>query len=153
MAGNDDADVLGRARASGDFIDFQKPPGTYPVVVVGVSTTVGTKFQSDEEETKLVFDFVPVGHTGNGTFKLWANFSTHSKSNFTAICRALEVPIPANNETVRASTFVGRRAMALIEFVPSTKNPGQALPRITKSSARAPQGNGIDPVTDPDIPF
>jgi hypothetical protein len=126
--------VLGQAKHTegGNFIEWSEPPGMYPVEVVDVSTREGTKFQSKEPEMKLIFSLVPAGYTGEGVFEKWMNFSTNEKSNFTATCRALNVPIPGDGEDVTVDMFLGKRCQALIEYVPSTTKPGVSFARITK---------------------
>jgi hypothetical protein len=154
--------VLGQAKHTegGSFIDWDKPSGMYPVEVVDVVTKEGTKYQSTELEQKLVFSLVPVAYRGEGVFTVWTNFLTNEKSNFTALCRALGVPIPADGQDITPDMFVGRQCQALIEYVPSTKKPGVSFARITKllplpqpqaGTGSAPQAPASPP--EGDIPF
>jgi hypothetical protein len=154
--------ILGQAKHTegGSFIDWDKPAGMYPVEVVDVSTEQGTKYQSTEPETKLVFAFIPSGYTGEGAFTKWTTFSTHEKSALTSVFKALGVPIPADGQDITADMFIGRQCQALIEYVPSTKKPGQSFARITRllPLPQPPAGGGSAaqaPASPPegDIPF
>jgi hypothetical protein len=147
--------VLGQAKHTegGSVIDWNKPPGMYSVEVVGVSTEQGTKFQSTEPETKLVFAFVPCGYTGEGAFTKRTNFSTHAKSALTSVFNALGVPIPADGQDITDDMFLGKKCQALIEYVPSTKKPGVSFPRITKLLPLSqPQGGTGSGSQDPAAP-
>jgi hypothetical protein len=147
----DDKEVpLGQAKAASDFIEWKGPAGTHEVECVDVTAKMGKKYQSNEDELKLTFAFVPVGFTGHGTLHVYANLSTHPKSNLSQVCAALGVPVPASGSDVYASTFIGGRCQALIEYVASTKRPGTYFPHIARlfplvsTNGNAPV-NGVDP--------
>jgi hypothetical protein len=154
MADEEVSDILGRAKAAGTFIEWKGPAGMHPVRLEKLSTIEGSNYVTREPETRLVWEFVPIGYTGPGTLKLWSSFSTHEKSNFVALCRALEVPVPDANEDIRASAYVNRTCNALIEYQPSTKKPGTFFPRITRVFP-ATSGNGSAPerTVDSDVSF
>jgi hypothetical protein len=154
MADEKTTEALGQAKAAGTFIEWKGAAGMHPVRLVRLSTVEGSNYVTREPETRLAWEFVPVGYTGPGTLKLWSSFSTHEKSTFTALCLALGVRIPEANEDIYASGFVGRTGTALIEYRASTKKPGTFFPRITRVFS-ATAGNGSSPadVIDSDAPF
>jgi hypothetical protein len=147
------SDVLGQAKGAGIFIEWKGPAGMHPVRLVKVSTVEGSNYTTHEPELRLMWEFAPVDYVGPGTLKVWSSFSTHEKSNFVAICRALGVPVPGANEDILASAFINRTCNAVIEYVASPKKPGTFFPRITRVFPGT-SGNGSAPEpTDADVSF
>jgi hypothetical protein len=153
-----EGDVVGQATfGHGEFIDWTQPDGVYPVELAALTTeTSPNKFRDNELQTRLLWEFVPVGYTGPGTFRWWTSFSTHEKSKLPETCIALGAPIPTpEHPEIRRDQFLGRRCFALIEHKPSAKNPRVHFPRIVQLLPEQQQltANGSAPVisTAPDV--
>jgi hypothetical protein len=125
-------ELLGEATFAGSFVDFDQPDGLYPVELVQLDVEVTpNKFKNNELQRRLVWHFIPVGYTGEGTFRWWTSFSTSPKSKLPATCLALGVPVPTQEQSgIRRSTFIGKQCLALIKRERSTKNPAESFPRI-----------------------
>jgi hypothetical protein len=125
-----DDDVVGTTTHSegGNFIEWSKPTGVYPVELVDLRSVVSKQYNNDQ----LQWEFAPVGYDGPGTLRWWTSTSDHEKSKYPGTCVALGRAMPPVGAKIRRGDFVGRRCLAVIEQVPGKKDAAKKFPRITK---------------------
>lgn len=131
-----DDDVVGHASFNRSFQDFTGvvPDGVVAVTLKDIETFTGpNKFKPGETRTQVVWKFSVDGQASAGCLAYFTSFSMHEKSKLPGLCVALGRQGPTEkNPGLSKSAFVGAKARALVENLPSTKDPTQMFLKITK---------------------
>jgi len=109
----------------------------HPATLVDLVDVTGPDpFKNNEDGSPLIrprlaWLFTLDGREKDGKVALYTSTSLHEKSHFPPTCVALGRPVPAKNEPIRKSSYLGAKVGLLLE--PKVRqNGGKPFPKVTK---------------------
>ena len=131
-----DDDVVGQANFNRSFNDFKGDvsDSVYPVTLSEIETFEGPDgFNPGKTRKQIVWKFTIDGQEEKGALAYFTSFSMHEKSKLPGLCVALGKSGPTeSNPGISRSYFLGSKCKALVETLPSKKDPTKSYPRITR---------------------
>ena len=133
-------DVVGVANLkTGGLQTFEgevKYSAIHPATLVGMEDVTGPDpFKKNEDGSPIIrpriaWLFTLDAQPNAGKLAFYTSTSLHEKSHFPPTCAALGRPVPAKNEGIRKSVYLGAKVGLFLE--PKVGKTGKPRPQITK---------------------